>query len=122
MNETCRQGHPLVEGNLGRRKNGSRFCRACERARAKKAYAALRADRRLAETVLLDGKVVSTVWLGLDHARHGAPLIFETMVFPSQEDFTDLDVARYTTRAEAMAGHEDMVEKWTRMMVERRVP
>jgi hypothetical protein len=78
------------------------------------------ADRRQAETVLLDGKVVSTVWLGLDHASHGVPLIFETMVFPSREDFTDLDVARYSTRDEALAGHEAMVEKWTRAMVDAR--
>jgi hypothetical protein len=78
------------------------------------------AHRRQAETVLLDGKVVSTVWLGLDHARDGRPLIFETMVFPSREDFTDLDVGRYSSRDEALAGHEAMVEKWIRAMVDAR--
>lgn len=41
--------------------------------------------RRVARSTLTDGKVVSTVWLGLDHnfSRSGPPLIFETMVFDS---------------------------------------
>lgn len=55
---------------------------------------------------------VSTVWLGLDHAFHPEtePLIFETMVFHG--DFSDLDMDRYTTRKQALAGHKAMVRKW----------
>ena len=69
--------------------------------------------RRVAETTLPDGKWVSTVWLGLDHNFGGGPpLIFETKVFPSSTDFTDLDQERYATEAEAMAGHQVMVDKW----------
>lgn len=57
---------------------------------------------------------VSTVWLGLDHGwtPGGAPLIFETMVFtaaawndPDSGVGPDLDCMRYSTEAEALAGH-----------------
>lgn len=75
--------------------------------------AALEGSRQIARTTLPDGKWVSTVWLGLDHSfGDGPPLIFETMVFPA-DDMTDLDCERYSTEAEAKAGHERMVAKWT---------
>ena len=60
-----------------------------------------------------DGKVVSTVWLGLNHRFGlGEPLIFETMVFPEKGDFSDLDMERYSTLKEAKAGHKRMFEKY----------
>ncbi len=72
------------------------------------------ADKRVAETTLPNGRWVSTVWLGLNHAfGSGAPLIFETMVFPKRGDFGELDCDRYSTEAEALAGHEAMCAKWT---------
>lgn len=77
--------------------------------------AALETQRRVAETTLPDGKWVSTVWLGLDHRfGSGAPVIFETMVFPADGDFGDIDCERYSTEAEALAGHAAMVEKWSK--------
>ncbi len=70
-------------------------------------------DKRVAMTTLPDGKRVSTVWMGLDHRfGHGAPLIFETMVFPP-EGAGDLDCDRYSTEEEAIAGHARMVTKWS---------
>jgi hypothetical protein len=70
--------------------------------------------RRVAETTLLNGRLVSTVWMGLNHQfGNGPPLIFETMVFGSKEDMRDLDCDRYSTEAEAIAGHARMVEKWS---------
>jgi hypothetical protein len=70
--------------------------------------------KRVASTLLPDGKWVSTVWLGLDHGYgEGPPLIFETMVFPSEEIMSELDAERYSTEAEAVAGHARMVAKWT---------
>lgn len=76
--------------------------------------------RRVAETLLPDGKWISTVWLGLDHSfGSGPPLIFETMVFSSKDDMSDLDCHRYTTEAEALAGHAAMVEKWSQAEVVR---
>lgn len=70
--------------------------------------------RRVAKTVLPDGRVVSTVFLVLDHSFEGGPpLIFETMVFPSETDFTETDCARYSTLDEARRGHEKMVRSLT---------
>ena len=70
--------------------------------------------RRVAETTLPDGKYVSTVWLGLDHAfGRGPPLIFESMVFASATQGSEaLDQDRYSTEAEAREGHEALVAKW----------
>jgi hypothetical protein len=77
--------------------------------------------RRVAETTLPDGKWVSTVWLGVCLSFHGIDdaddrhLIFETMVFPSEEGpLHELDQDRYATEAEAIAGHNRIVEKWTK--------
>lgn len=51
-------------------------------------------------------RVVSTVWLGMDHAFgvRGPPLIFETMVFPEGEI-----LRRYPTEELARAGHAEAV-------------
>ena len=69
--------------------------------------------RRVARDVLPSGLVVSTVWLGLDHAYDGGPpLIFETMVFSSESEFAELDMLRYQSEAEAIAGHAAMVQRW----------
>lgn len=74
---------------------------------------------------------VSTVWLGMDHGFGGKPMIFETMVFdksrpdmPPLEDvmnpdvdtnyptrWTDLYQERYSTEEEAIAGHDEIVNK-----------
>ncbi len=71
-----------------------------------------REDIRVERTVLADGKVVSTVRLPIDHGWGGTPLWYETMVFPNEDDYGDLDCDRYTTREQAEAGHRAMVEKW----------
>lgn len=61
---------------------------------------------------LPNGKLVSTVWLGLDHNFMGdRPLIFETMVFPKEGDYSELEMDRYSTEQEAIEGHKRMVEK-----------
>lgn len=66
------------------------------------------------QTTLKDGKRVSTVWLGLDHQfGKGKPLIFETMVFPKKADWSELDMDRYSTEKEALAGHKKMVKKYS---------
>ena len=70
-------------------------------------------DRRVAEDTLPDGTYISTVFLGLDHQfGEGPPLIFETMVFSSEDDSNELDVDRYSTETEAQAGHVVMVATW----------
>ena len=68
----------------------------------------------LAQTDLPGGAWVSTVWLGLDHSfGRGAPMLFESMVFASREDSTDLDCVRYSTREDALLGHDVLVTRWT---------
>lgn len=72
-----------------------------------------RSYQRVALTILTNGIKVSTVWLGLNHQwGDGPPLIFETMVFPDTADFHEDDCARYSSEAEAVAGHQGMCEKW----------
>lgn len=52
---------------------------------------------------------VSTVWLGLNHRfGEGPPLIFETLVF---EGPLDGEMERYSTEAEALEGHAQMVNR-----------
>lgn len=80
-----------------------------------KSYESMRTDRRVASTVLPDGKWISTVWLGINHSYgDGPPLIFETLVFPSDRNMSDLDGQRYSTEAEALDGHAALVEKWSK--------
>lgn len=68
--------------------------------------------KRVALTELPGKGRVSTVWLGLNHQYgDGPPLIFETMVFP-EGSWSEDDCDRYSTLAEAEAGHARMVEKW----------
>lgn len=79
-----------------------------------KGYENGRPDKRVAEATLPNGRWVSTVWLGLNHQfGDGPPLIFETMVFDSSENMSELDCDRYSTEIEALAGHQVMVKKWT---------
>ena len=52
--------------------------------------------------------VVSTVFLGIDHAFHGGPpLLWETMVFGGP---LDMEQQRYTSQEAALEGHREMVE------------
>jgi hypothetical protein len=56
---------------------------------------------------------VSTVWLSVDHQfGDGPPLIFETMVFDGDES-SDLLCRRYSTMAQAKAGHAEVLAKCT---------
>ena len=67
--------------------------------------------RRIEDTRLPNNYRVSTVWLGIDHSFSDGKEIFETMVFYG-DDMGDVDMERYATEEEAIAGHERMVEKW----------
>lgn len=56
----------------------------------------------------IDNRRVSTDWLGLSHQLgEGPPLIFETMIFGTDEEYC----ARYSTEAQAIAGHAEVVRK-----------
>ena len=81
-----------------------------------------------------DGSYLSTVWIGLNHAVMGPPLIFETMYFAGEVetfvwpsggeqdyrrslDFPDphdgelTDAIRYTTEEEAAATHREIARR-----------
>lgn len=65
------------------------------------------------KTIFPNGTTVSTVFLGLDHGfDKGAPVLWETMVFGApegsayQEEWQD----RYTSYADAVAGHIEVVK------------
>ena len=75
-------------------------------------------EKQVNRTVLPNGYLVSTVWLGLDHSfGDGPPLIFESMVFTCNAkqkvtDWLELDMCQYSTEAEALKGHKRLVNKW----------
>ena len=74
-----------------------------------------RGDKTVAEDTLPDGKWVSTVWIGLDPGGHAGPShIFETMVFRSRDNLSDLECRRYPTESAALAGHRETVERWSK--------
>lgn len=76
------------------------------------------AYKRIASDVLTDGTWLSTVWLGRDHAfpDDTQPVIFETMVFKSQDNLEDLDMQRYVTEEQAQAGHRALVAKYQKLL------
>lgn len=71
-------------------------------------------DRSVAVEHVGDRRV-STVFLGIDHNFGGVPMLFETMVFLGDHgDTDDRYMRRYSTRQEALDGHELVVEELKR--------
>ena len=57
---------------------------------------------------IIDGQLISTVFLALDHSWNGGPpLLFETMIFDGPHDQY---MKRYSTYDEALKGHNKIVE------------
>lgn len=74
------------------------------------------ADRKVALDTI-DGRTISTVFLGLDHSFHSSrPLLFETMIFSA--DRLDEYQERYATWQEAEQGHQRAVDMAKEMMGE----
>lgn len=74
-------------------------------------YKAHPEERRVARDGIGPDAVVSTVFLSLDHGwGDGPPLLWETMIFWLDHPL-DNDCERYTSRADAEAGHEAAVIK-----------
>lgn len=63
------------------------------------------AERIVAKTCPAEGIEVSTIFLGMDHAWRGPPMLFETMVFDDYEDHLQW---RWSTWDEAMQGHHSV--------------
>lgn len=62
----------------------------------------------------INGMLISTVFLGLDHGFGGPPLYFETMIFTSEKDFSEQYQKRYTTYQQAADGHHELVMRLLR--------
>lgn len=78
--------------------------------------------RRIGYTKIANEVWVSTVFIGLDHAFTGPPLVFETMVFApfdEREDSMNLDGERYSTYAQAERGHQLWTERATERYADR---
>jgi hypothetical protein len=69
------------------------------------------ANRIVAQNLDEHGAGVSTVFLGLDHdfTGTGPPVLWETLVFGGPLDGT---MERYTSRADALAGHRAMCDRY----------
>lgn len=63
-------------------------------------------DRQIALTGV-DDIVISTIFLGIDHAPYGKPELFETMIFGGP---MDQECWRYSDYFEAVSGHWSVVE------------
>jgi len=76
-----------------------------------------RSYKQVGFSKLKTGWQVSTVWLGgmdISMKLNGEPQIFETMVFKANgNDGHDYDCRRYATEEEALAGHAEVVAKWS---------
>lgn len=56
-------------------------------------------------------KLVSTMWLGIDHNHiYGPPILFETMIFEDGKGYIEIYCDRYSTWKEAEDGHKKAVE------------
>lgn len=63
----------------------------------------------------IDGKRISTVWLGIDHGfvqgkESNIPVLFETMVFDNERSGFEIYCDRYTSWDDAFKGHQKAVE------------
>ena len=91
-------------------------------------------DKRRVARDTINGYLISTVFLGLDHnfLDTGKPLLFETMVFDTNKkkkyklgdrEMTsmgeDMEQERYETYAQAESGHKKIVEKYKKKQKSR---
>lgn len=60
---------------------------------------------------IIDGKRISTVWLGIDHnVYEKSPHVFETMIFNNIDSYVESYCNRYSTYKEALEGHKEAIE------------
>jgi len=68
------------------------------------------------QEVLPNGYKVSTIWLGLDHSfvPEMEPQIFETEVWDPADNNIDAATRRYSTEDDAIVGHTETVNEYTK--------
>jgi hypothetical protein len=75
-----------------------------------------RQDRVVKQSKLPGARYLSTVFLGIDHSYGGnKPLLFESMLFPGN------DLRRYSTWAEALAGHEEWRQELIKPKTKKKI-
>lgn len=72
-------------------------------------------DKKIIRRDTINGHLISTVFLGLDHSwGEGPPLLWETMIFAEgfkgNNEFEDYQ-ERYSSYDEALIGHYEAMEK-----------
>jgi hypothetical protein len=82
-------------------------------------------ENRIIDRTKVGEKIVSTVFLIIDHnygnSEESKPILFETMVFPKEGDFTDEQCERYCTYDKAVAGHNRIVKQLNQALpIQRR--
>lgn len=74
--------------------------------------------RRVAKDEV-DGYLISTVFLGMDHRYgEGEPLLYETMVFGADGVGKECFMERYSTRKDALEGHKSITEAVSKLGME----
>lgn len=68
-------------------------------------------DERIVKKEAIGGYLVSTVFLGIDHSCIGRPRLYETMIFSEEDPLCLGYQERYSTRKEALEGHEQ-AKQW----------
>lgn len=68
-------------------------------------------DNRIKREVLPNGKVVSTIFLSINHGSKEVPLFFECYVFPKEGVWLEIDGERTSTYEQILEVHKKMVEK-----------
>jgi len=69
-------------------------------------------ENRFIDRDVINGFLISTVWIGLDHQfGDGPPLVFETMVFDQREkeNWEDIFCKRASTEEQAREAHQEAV-------------
>lgn len=72
----------------------------------------LESYRVLKQDTALDDSWVSTIWLGFNHNIGSKKMhLFETMVFAKRDQNDIIDSRRYSTKNEALKGHEEVLKE-----------
>ncbi len=103
MNEDCGGIYYLNEDKTYRKCSTTEFGLQMEEMR--------KSDTKHVAKEEVNGKRVSTVWLGIDHQTEllETPLLFETMIFEGT-GYSDIYCQRYSTWDDAVKGHKKAVQ------------
>ena len=72
-------------------------------------------NKRVVKQETVNNKYVSTVFLGMDHNtdpynNNGSPVLFETMVFPDKENYSEMYCKRCCFYDDALLMHQEAIQ------------